>query len=62
MSTTVTIGYGDGSPLEPAAQVDLLVNGEVAATANPDDSGQVVFPVDPPSDASLAVRFHPSAS
>jgi hypothetical protein len=61
MSITVTIGYANGSPLEPAAAVDLLVNGAVAATANPDDSGQLVFAADPPTGAALAVRFHPPA-
>lgn len=61
MSTTVTIGYADGSPLETAAQVDLLVDGKVAATTNPNDAGQLVFNVDVPAGAKLAVRFHPPA-
>jgi hypothetical protein len=62
MSITVTIGYADGSPLEPAAEVDLLVDGAVVATANPDDSGQLVFAADPPANSKLAVRFHPPAN
>ncbi len=62
MSTTVTIGYADGTPLEPAAQVDLLIDGKAAATANPNDAGQLIFPVDPPSGSKLAVRFHPPAN
>jgi hypothetical protein len=62
MSTMVTIGYADGSPLETDAQVDLLVNGKMAATGNPDDAGQVTFLVDPPSGSKLAVRFHPPSS
>jgi hypothetical protein len=61
MSTTVVIGYADGSPLEPDAQVALLVDGKVVATANPDDSGQLIFPVDPPANSNLAVRFQPSS-
>lgn len=59
MSTTVTIGYADGSPLEPAAQVDLLVDGTVVATANPDDSGRLVFAVDVTGKTNVAVRYHP---
>lgn len=62
MNTIVTIGYGDGSPLEPAAQVDLLVDGAVAATANPDDSGRLVFAVDVTGKSNVAVRFHPPAN
>jgi hypothetical protein len=62
MSTTVIIGYADGTPLEPRAQVDLLVNGAVVATANPDDSGQLVFPVDVTRNTNAAIRFHPPAN
>ena len=62
MSTTVTIGYADGSPLEPSVQVDLLVDGAVVATASPDDSGRLVFPVDADGKTNVAVRYHtPSA-
>jgi hypothetical protein len=61
MSTTVRIGYGDGSPLEPAVQVDLVVDGAVVATANPDDAGKLVFPVDITGKTNVAVRYHPPA-
>jgi alanine racemase len=62
MSTTVTIGYADGSPLETDAQVDLLVNGKPVATANPNDAGQLIFNVDVPANSKLAVRFHPPSN
>ena len=62
MSTTVTIGYADGSPLETNAQVDLLVNGKPVATANPNDDGQLIFNVDVPANSQLVVRFHPPSN
>jgi hypothetical protein len=60
MSTTVTIGYADGSPLETAAMVDLLVEGKVIATANPDASGRLVFEADIAGKSNVAVRLHPT--
>jgi len=58
MSTTVTIGYADGTPLEPTVQVDLLVDGAVVATAHPDDLGRLVFPVEIAGKTNVAVRYH----
>lgn len=63
MSTTVIVGYSDGAPLETAACVDLLVNGQVVATASPDASGQLLFAADIPSGAAPAIRLvAPSAT
>jgi hypothetical protein len=58
MSTTVTIGYADGSPLETALMVDLLVDGKVVATANPDASGRLDFDADIAGKTNVAVRLH----
>jgi hypothetical protein len=58
MSTTVIIGYGDGYPLESTVAVELLVSGAVVATASPDASGKIVFPVDLAGKSNLAVRMH----
>lgn len=59
MSTTVIIGYADGSPLEIEIAVDLLVDGQVVATTNPDDSGRLVFEADIAGKTNVAVRMHP---
>jgi hypothetical protein len=59
MSTTVIIGYADGSPLEIEIAVDLLVDGQVVATTTPDDSGQLVFAADIAGKTNVAVRMHP---
>lgn len=60
MSTTVIIGYANGEPLETEASVDLLVNGQLVATASPDVNGQVVFNADIPQPGVGAVRLSPS--
>jgi hypothetical protein len=57
VSTTVVIGYGNGYPLETTAVVDLLVNGEPVATANPDTTGRLIFGVDIPQGATAALRL-----
>ena len=58
MSTTVIIGYADGSPLEIEVEVDLLIDGQVVATTNPDDSGRLVFEADIAGKSNIAVRMH----
>ncbi len=58
MSTTVTIGYADGTPLEIKVMVDLLVDGKVVATAKPDASGRLVFDADIGGKTNVAVRLH----
>lgn len=58
MSTTVTIGYADGKPLETAAEVDLLADGVVVATAKPDKAGKLIFAVNVAAKSKLAVRLH----
>jgi hypothetical protein len=62
MSTTVIIGYADGSPLEIEVAVDLLVAGQVVATTNPDDSGRLIFDADIAGKSNVAVCLHPSPS
>jgi hypothetical protein len=59
MSTTVVIGYGDGNPLEMQLEVDLVVDGQVVATASPDDSGKLVFAADIAGKTNVAVRLRP---
>jgi hypothetical protein len=59
MSTTVTIGYADGSPLETLLTVDLLVDGKVVATARPDAAGNLVFQADIAGKTNVAVRMRP---
>ncbi|HVH78246.1 MAG TPA: hypothetical protein VM782_02550 [Stellaceae bacterium] len=59
MSTVVTIGYADGSPLETLVAVDLVVDGKIVAIARPDSSGKVEFPTDIAGKANVAVRMHP---
>jgi hypothetical protein len=57
MSFKVIIGYGNNNPLEKIVAVDLLVDGTLAATGNPDDAGIVVFDTAVPKNAAVAVRM-----
>jgi hypothetical protein len=55
----VRIGYADGSPLESAAQVDLLIDGSVANTARPDKDGLLIFAVGMKTKGAMTVRLRP---
>lgn len=57
-STTIIIGYVDGTPLETTVAVDLLVDGAVAGTANPDANGNLDFAVAIPAGSAAALRLH----
>ena len=57
MTTTVTIGYGDGRLLETSVPVELVVNGKVVATANPNGDGVLFFNYDLPPSTPAAVRL-----
>jgi hypothetical protein len=58
-TVNVRIGYADGSPLESAAQLDLLINGSVAATARPGKDGLLIFAVGVKAGGAMAVRSRP---